>query len=496
MKSRRSIERLAIANRGEVAMRIIRACEELGITPILLHSTADVSTWAYRAAPEKICIGEAATASSYLNIENVISGAKAAGADAIHPGFGFLSENSKFAERCEEENIIFVGPSAEVIQSFGDKISAKKLVQKVGGPLVPGYAGEDQRIEMLMSECKRIGFPVMVKATAGGGGRGLKVIRNENEMKEVIQSAVREAEMSFGSGRVFLEKYLENSKHIEVQVFGEANGRIRHLFERECSIQRRHQKIIEEATSPSLTPQLQREMLEFCISMAEAGGYRNAGTFEFLLNDNKFYFMEVNTRLQVEHTVTEQVLGVDLVKAQIQTAMGLPLSWDEHMEPRGHAIECRLYAENPYLGGVPSPGLISGIHLPQGPGRRFDIGVEEGDEISNHYDPMIAKIIVWDENRPRAIERMKSTLAETVIFGLHTNIPLLQQILRHKDFVDGSMTTQFMGQYFNGPIEKPILDQDEMKLVQKLYQEMGSTSVGESTPSTAAANPWVEWGRS
>ena len=379
MKSRRRIQRLALANRGEVAMRIIRACEEMGITPILLHSTADVNTWAYRAAPEKICIGEAATASSYLNIENVIDGAKAADADAIHPGFGFLSENAKFAQRCEDENIIFVGPSAEVIQSFGDKISAKKLVEKVGGPLVPGYAGEDQRLETLMAECKRIGFPVMVKATAGGGGRGLKVVRTESEMKETIQSAVREAEMSFGSGRVFIEKYLADSKHIEVQIFGEANGRIRHLFERECSIQRRHQKIIEEATSPSLTEELRKEMLEFCVTMAKEGGYKNAGTFEFLLNNNKFYFMEVNTRLQVEHTVTEMVLGVDLVKAQIQTAMGQPLTWDEDMKPRGHAIECRLYAENPYLGGVPSPGLISGIHLPQGPGRRFDIGVEEGE---------------------------------------------------------------------------------------------------------------------
>ena len=495
MRSRRSITRLAIANRGEVAMRIIRACEELGITPILLHSTADVSTWAYRAAPEKVCIGEAATASSYLNIENVIDGAKAAGADAIHPGFGFLSENSKFAERCEEEGIIFVGPSAEAIQSFGDKVSAKNLVQKVGGPLVPGYVGEDQRLETLMSECRRIGFPVMVKAAAGGGGRGLKVIREESEMKETIQSAAREAEMSFGSGRVFLEKYLENSKHIEVQIFGEANGRIRHLFERECSIQRRHQKIIEEATSPSLNENLRKEMLEFCVTMAEAGGYRNAGTFEFLLNQGKFYFMEVNTRLQVEHPVTELVLGVDLVKAQIQTAQGIPLTWEDNLQPRGHSIECRLYAENPYLGGVPSPGLITGMHLPQGPGRRFDIGVEEGDEISNHYDPMIGKVIVWDESRPRAIERMKSTLAETVIFGLHTNIPLLQQILRHKDFVEGSMTTQFMGQYFNGPIEQPVLGPSEIKFAQKLYQDLAATNTGESSTQQEQANPWIEWGR-
>lgn len=495
MRASHNIERLAIANRGEVAMRIIRACEELGITPILLHSTADVSTWAYRAAAETICIGEAATASSYLNIENVIAGAKAAGADAIHPGFGFLSENAQFAKRCEEENIVFVGPSAEVIQAFGDKISAKHLVQKVGGPLVPGYAGEDQKLETLMNECRRIGFPVMVKATAGGGGRGLKVVRNEGEMKDIIQSAVREAEMSFGSGRVFIEKYLENSKHIEVQIFGEANGRIRHLFERECSIQRRHQKIIEEATSTSLTPQLRKEMLEFCVSMAEAGGYRNAGTFEFLLNDNKFYFMEVNTRLQVEHTVTEMVMGVDLVKAQIQTAMGMPLTWADDMQPRGHAIECRLYAENPYLGGVPSPGVISGMHLPQGPGRRFDIGVEEGDEISNHYDPMIGKVIVWDENRPRAIERMKSTLAETVIFGLHTNIPLLQQILRHKEFVEGTMTTQFMGDHFSAPLEQPILAKSEVQLAQKLYQELAASTVSESGGPTAAANPWTEWGR-
>ncbi|MFN7727961.1 MAG: acetyl/propionyl/methylcrotonyl-CoA carboxylase subunit alpha [Bdellovibrio sp.] len=465
------IQRLAIANRGEVAVRIMRACQELGIETILLHSEADVATRAYRMADKRICIGPAATAESYLNIEANVQGALAGRADAVHPGFGFLSENADFAEAVEKAGIRFVGPPASATRQLGDKVRCKQLAQKLGLPLVPGYQGEDQTLETLISAAEKIGFPVIVKAAAGGGGRGMKVLKNAKEAGELIESAQREGQSAFGSPKVFLEKYLDRAKHIEFQIFGDATGRVMHLFDRECSVQRRHQKIIEEAISPSITPDLRRQMGEAACAIAEAAGYKGAGTVEFLVQDDNFYLLEVNTRLQVEHTVTEMVMGVDLVKAQILTSEGQAVFSNYDLKvPKGHAIECRIYAEDPYQGGVPSTGLLGLVRWPEGPGRRFEYGFESGDEITPFYDPMIAKVIVWDETRPRAIQKMKRVLADSIVFGVQTNIPYLIEILSHQEFVKAEMTTRFIENHFAEPLRLVQMEAWELKACEKILK--------------------------
>lgn len=460
----KKMHRVAIANRGEVAVRIIRACEELGLETVLLHSDADIQSRAYRLATAKICIGPTATNLSYLNIEANINAALAAGADAVHPGFGFLSENADFAEQCEKHGLIFIGPSSDAIRKLGDKVSFKNMAKKAGLPLVPGYEGEDQSIAELLRQVEKIGLPVIVKAAAGGGGRGMKLIRNMSEAGELIESAQREALSAFGSSQVFLEKYLEKAKHIEFQIFGDSTGHVVHLFDRECSVQRRHQKIIEEATSPSLTEDLRRKMGEVACTIATLGQYKNAGTVEFLLQDNQFYLLEVNTRLQVEHPVTEEVLGVDLVKMQILTAQGnFIFSPQDVRMPKGHSIECRVYAENPYQSGMPSTGKLGLVQWPEGPRRRFEYGFESGDIITSHYDPMIAKVIVWDENRSRAIDKMIRTLKDSIIFGVHTNIPYLIEILNHDEFRSGKMTTRFIETHFAGGLKSKTSDEQIKK---------------------------------
>lgn len=491
----RKFEKIAVANRGEVAVRILRACQEMGLETVLLHSSVDVGTVAYRIADETVCIGEAPSSASYLNIEANIQGALSAGVDAIHPGFGFLSENAAFADAVVEAGMVFIGPSAASIRLFGDKISAKAHVEKSGGPTIPGYNGDDQAIWSLIKECDRIGYPVICKAAAGGGGRGLKVIRSAKEAKEMIESAQREAQSAFGSAQVFLEKYLDHAKHIEVQIFGDYSGHVHILHERECSVQRRHQKIIEEALSPSLDEALRREIGFVARELTERAGYRGAGTVEFLLQDGKFYFMEVNTRLQVEHPVTELVMGVDLVKAQIMTAMGLPLAWPRELTPRGHAIECRLYAEDAYKGGIPSTGKLLAADWPHAPGRRFEVGFEAGDEITSFYDPMIAKVIVWDETRVRAIQKMKRTLSECVIFGVRTNIPLLQEILGHEEFLSGTMTTRFFETHFNKGLTEPSFSESELKMVQMLSSRLAESADASGT-GPSEGNPWsFAWGK-
>jgi len=472
------ITRIAIANRGEVAVRIIRACEELEIETVLLHSEVDINSRAYRMATKTICIGPAPSNESYLNIQANITGAKAGGAQAIHPGFGFLSENADFAEACEKQGIVFIGPSAQAIRQLGDKMSCKNLALSLGLPLIPGYQGTDQTSAKLLAEAESIGFPVIVKAAAGGGGRGMKVLRNSQEARELIESAQREALSAFGSSQVFLEKYLDRAKHIEFQIFGDVSGKVVHLMDRECSVQRRHQKIIEEATSPSLPSEARRKMAEAACLIAESAGYRSAGTVEFLYQDEKFYLLEVNTRLQVEHPVTEMVMGVDLVKAQILTAQGEAvfghLASGQQRQPHGHAIECRIYAENPYLGGVPSTGKLGEVSWPQGPGRRFEYGFESGDEITAYYDPMISKVVVWDETRPRAIKKMKKVLSESVIFGVFTNIPFLLEILSHPEFINGKMTTRFIDQYFSEPLAELQPNPEEQKLLQLISKKINS----------------------
>lgn len=492
MAKTKKFERIGVANRGEVAVRIIRAIQELGMEAVLLHSAPDEKSIAYRLADEAVCIGEAPSGESYLNIQANITGALSAGCDAIHPGFGFLSENAEFAQAVIDAGMTFIGPTPENIKLFGDKISAKAHVEKIGGPTIPGYQGANQDIATLIKECDRIGYPVICKAAAGGGGRGLKVIRKRDEAQALIESAQREGLSAFGSAQVFLEKYLDQAKHIEVQVFGDVSGRVTSLLERECSVQRRHQKIIEEALSPSLDEELRAKICTTARDLAERAGYRSAGTVEFLLQDGKFYFMEMNTRLQVEHPVTELVLGVDLVKAQILTAQGLPLNWPKEFKARGHAIECRLYAEDPFKGGIPSTGKLLASHWPQGAGRRFEVGFDPEDEITSFYDPMIAKVIVWDESRIRAVQKMKRTLSETIVFGVRTNIPLLQEILSHEEFLNGSMTTRFFETHFAKGLKEPELTQSESKLAQQVAAHLQESDSGEAKESS----PWAHtWGR-
>lgn len=484
------IKRLAIANRGEVAVRIIRACEELGIETVLLHSEADIKTRAYRLADRTVCIGPAATAESYLNIEANVRGAIAGGAQAVHPGFGFLSENASFAEACAAAGLIFVGPSPDSIRRLGDKVHCKALAKAAGLPLIPGYEGEDQSVPRLMEEAATIGYPVIVKAAAGGGGRGMKLIRSRNEAKDAIESAQREALSAFGSAKVFLEKYLDRAKHIEFQIFGDSTGNVVHLFDRECSVQRRHQKIIEEALSPSLSDELRRKMGEAAAAIGALGKYQGAGTVEFLLQDGEFYLLEVNTRLQVEHPVTEMVLGMDLVKAQLLTAQG-EFVFDpmKPRVPRGHSIECRVYAENPFEGGLPSTGVLGRVQWPEGPGRRFECGVDAGDEVTPFYDPMIAKVIVWDETRARAIQKMIRTLADSRVFGVHTNIPYLTEILRHPEFVKGVMTTRFIETHFADALKSTVPEDLKKALALEAQRRQRiATPGGGGAP--AVASPW------
>lgn len=481
----KEIKKVAIANRGEVAVRIHRACEEMGIQTVLLHSEADVKTRAYRLANQKICIGPASTQESYLNIEANVQGALAAGADAVHPGFGFLSENADFAEACEKAGLIFIGPPPKASRLLGDKMSCKKLAEDLGLPLVPGYQGDNQDVKFLIQKATEIGFPVIVKAAAGGGGRGMKILRSHSDAEELIESAQREALSAFGSNKVFLEKYLDRAKHIEFQIFADASGKVVHLFDRECSVQRRHQKIIEEALSPSLTPELRRQMGQAAVTLCETAGYRGAGTVEFLLQDEQFYFLEVNTRLQVEHPVTEMVVGVDLVKAQILTAQGEPVFVHSQVfSPRGHSIECRLYAENPFLGGVPSTGYLGRVQWPEGPGRRFEYGFEAGDEVTPYYDPMIAKVIVWDETRQRAIEKMKKVLSDCIIFGVYTNIPYLIEILSHPEFISGRMTTRFIETYFSESLKPHELDDLDKEVVGLARKSLSAKN--QSVPTAAS----------
>ena len=483
------IKKLAIANRGEVAVRIIRACQELGIKNVLLHSQADRGTLAYRMSDEQICIGESPVEKSYLSIEKNLDGVLASGADALHPGFGFLSENAKFAEVLKDHKIIFIGPDSHTIAKMGDKVEAKKLADEIGIPLIPDYRGQNQELSHLTLQAERLGFPVMVKATGGGGGRGLKVIQNREQCMQMISAAKREALSAFGNEKVFLEKYLDRAKHIEVQIFSDLSGQVVHLFDRECSIQRRHQKIIEESLSPSLDQSLRSKLTEAACKLAKAVNYIGVGTVEFLVQGDQFYFLEMNTRLQVEHPVTEWVLGVDLVKAQILCKMNRFAAWAQDLLwPRGHSIECRLYAENPYSEGIPSVGWIGYQQWPQGPGRRFDYGYEAGDEVTTFYDPMMAKVIVWDETRPRAIKKMLKTLDETIVFGVQTNIPLLKQILTHPEFVDGSFHTQFMDQYFPQGAIKPKKTKTDQKIAELCYQKVSEQSpLSQENPS-----PWSQ----
>ena len=437
--------KVLIANRGEIALRIIRACKEMGIKTVAVYSTADSESLHVRLADESVCIGPAPSLQSYLNINAIISAAELTDAEAIHPGYGFLSENAAFAEICENCGITFIGPTSESMRLMGDKISARQAVIKEEVPILPGTKEGVKDVNEAISIAKKIGFPVIIKATAGGGGRGMKIVHSPATLPNAYATARAEAQAGFGNPEVYIEKYCERPRHVEIQVLGDKHGNVIHLGERDCSIQRRHQKILEEAPSTVSTPELRKAMGEAAVRAAKAVGYNSAGTMEFLVDkNNNFYFMEMNTRVQVEHPVTEMVTGVDIVSEQIRSAFGLKLRFKQSdIRINGHAIECRINAEDPHK-FTPSPGKITAYHTPGGPGVRVDSFVYDQYTVLPHYDSLIAKLIVHAETREAAIRRMARALDEYIIEGIKTTIPLHKAIMANKDFIEGNIDTGFL----------------------------------------------------
>jgi acetyl-CoA carboxylase, biotin carboxylase subunit len=438
-------KKVLIANRGEIALRVIRACRELGVHTVAVYSEADRESLHVRFADDDVCIGPAPSRDSYLRIPRLIAAAEITGADAIHPGYGFLAENAEFAETCAASNVTFIGPTAEQIRVMGDKAAARKAMSEVGVPIVPGSPGPVEDAEAAVEFAKTIGFPVIIKAAAGGGGKGMRVARDEDDFARSFQLARSEALSAFGNGDVYVEKYLERPRHIEFQIMGDRYGTIIHLGERDCSVQRRHQKLIEEAPSPAMTPELRATMGRDAVAGAKAINYVGAGTIEMLLDsDGKYYFMEMNTRIQVEHPVTEMLTGVDLVKEQIRVAAGEKLSVTTLPPLRGHVIECRVNAEDPARNFQPSPGKISTFHPPGGPGVRIDSHVYAGYTVPPYYDSLLAKLIVQGRDRPEALSRMRVALESFVVEGVTTTIPFLARVMQNDRFVRGDVDTKFL----------------------------------------------------
>lgn len=445
----KTFKKVLIANRGEIAVRVLRALREMEIAAVAVYSDADRGALHVRLAQEAHAIGPAPSRDSYLSIKKIINAAKAGGCDAIHPGYGFLAENADFARACKTAGITFIGPSPEAMERLGSKTAARQLAREIGVPTVPGTLEPLPDANEALSAARNIGFPVVLKAVAGGGGKGMRAVEREDDLSAAFRDASSEAQNAFGDGRLYLEKYLGQPRHIEIQVLGDLHGNMIYLGERECSVQRRHQKVIEECPSPIMTPALRRAMGEAAVKLAHAGGYTNAGTIEFLVDaDRNFYFLEMNTRLQVEHPVTELVTSLDLVKLQIQVASGIemPLS-QEDITLRGHAIECRLYAEDPDNNFLPSPGLIREYRAPSGPGIRVDDGVYSGWTVPNEYDPMLAKLIAWGNDRTEAIQRLRGAVAETYATGIKTNLSLFAKILASPEFVRGEIYTRWLDNF-------------------------------------------------
>ena len=439
------LEKVVIANRGEIALRVLRACKELGIKTVAVHSTADRDLKHVLLADETVCIGPAPSVKSYLNIPAIIAAAEVTGASGIHPGYGFLSENADFAEQVERSGFVFIGPTADVIRLMGDKVSAINAMKKAGVPCVPGSDGPvGSDMAKNREIAKRIGYPVIIKASGGGGGRGMRVVRNEAALEESIAMTKAEAKAAFNNDMVYMEKYLENPRHVEIQVLADTHGNAVYLAERDCSMQRRHQKVVEEAPAPGITEEIRRDIGSRCANACVEIGYRGAGTFEFLYENGEFYFIEMNTRIQVEHPVTELITGVDLVKEQLRIAAGLPLSIkQEDIKVKGHAMECRINAEDPKT-FLPSPGKVVHLHSPGGLGIRWDSHVYAGYTVPPHYDSMIAKLITYGDTREVAIRRMQNALAETIIDGIKTNIPLHNLILEDENFQQGGTNIHYL----------------------------------------------------
>lgn len=448
----KTITKILIANRGEIAIRVMRTANQMGIATVAVYSDADKDALFVKKADEAICIGGTHASESYLVQDKIIAAAKQTGANAIHPGYGFLSENASFSKRCKDEGIVFIGPSAEAITAMGSKIGAKEIMSKAGVPVVPGYHGADQSAATLKKEAERVGLPVLLKASAGGGGKGMRIVNKLDELEAAIEGASREAQKSFGDGSLLIEKYFPSAKHIEFQIFGDEHGNHTHFFERECSLQRRYQKVIEESPSPSITNEQRKQMGDAAVAAAKSINYTGAGTVEFILDSKgNFYFLEVNTRLQVEHPVTEETTGLDLVRMQIEVAQGLPLSATaETVTQHGHSIECRVCAEDPENNFFPATGSILYWGEPQVQGLRYDSGVQSGSKVDVFYDSMIAKVISYGQNRTEAIQKMLYALSNMPVLGITTNKDFLKQLLTHPAYMDGSFDTKLIERDFGG----------------------------------------------
>jgi 3-methylcrotonyl-CoA carboxylase alpha subunit len=485
------ITKILIANRGEIAVRVARSCRAMGIASVAVYSDADRDALHVRSADAAVRIGEPEAARSYLNVGALIDAARKAGADAVHPGYGFLSQNGDFADACAEAGLVFIGPPGDVHRRMGDKQGSRRLMAAANVPVVPGYDGDDQQDETLQRAAARIGWPVMIKPSRGGGGKGLRVVQEAGQFVPSLLASRREAKAAFGDERVVLERFVARPRHVEVQVLADAHGSTLHLHERECSLQRRHQKVVEETPSLALTPETRARLCAAGVAAARAASYVNAGTVEFLLDqDGRFYFLEMNTRLQVEHAVTEAVTGLDLVRLQIEIASGRPLALtQDQILPRGHALECRVYAEDPDHDDLPSPGRVLLCIPPLAPGVRFDAGVETGSEVTVDYDPLLAKLVTHGADRAFAIARMRAALRETVVLGVRTNLARLQAILDHPEFVAGNLHTGFLDEHKQALGVRTPLPDDALAAAAAALQ----LSAGDRQP-VAAADPWAGLG--
>ncbi len=490
-------KKILIANRGEIAIRIARACREMGIKTIGVFSDADKQSLHLQYCDEAVYIGEPPPLASYLNIPVIIESAKKTNADAIHPGYGFLAENPAFARACEDKGIIFIGPSSKALALVGDKVASRITAKKINAPIIPGMEISSGDIDEYLSVAHQVGYPVIVKAAFGGGGKGMHIARSEKELKENVELSKREAKSAFGDESVYIEKYIEKPRHIEFQVLRDKYGNVVHLCERECSIQRRHQKIVEETPSPALTPELREKMGETAKRIITAAEYVNAGTVEFLLDQNKnFYFLEVNARVQVEHPITEMVTGYDIVKRQIMIAAGEKLDIkQEDVKQRGHAIESRIYAEDPDNNFMPSPGKILFVQEPQGPGIRVDSGIYSGWNVPPHYDPILAKLIVWSESRNDTIARAINALKNYVILGIKTNIPFLKRIIEATQFINGELHTHFIDDNLQSLL--PRHEKIDIALIAAAMNSLNRKQVQmpETHGIAPESNPWLEIGK-
>ena len=488
----KAFRKLLIANRGEIAVRIARTCRVLGLPSVAVYSEADLKARHVHECDEALAIGPAEAARSYLSIDALLDAAHRSGADVVHPGYGFLSQNGDFADAVAGAGLVFVGPPGDVHRRMGDKKGARRLLAASGVPVVPGYDGDDQQDATLLAEAERIGWPVMIKPSRGGGGKGMRVVARREDFTSTLAACRREAASAFGDDTMILERRLERPRHVEVQVLADAEGHVVHLFERECSIQRRHQKVVEETPSPALTKAQRESLCAAGVAAARAAGYVNAGTVEFLLDaSGRFHFLEMNTRLQVEHAVTEAVTGLDLVRLQLEVASGRPLSLrQEDLGTQGHALECRLYAEDPDRDDLPSPGRVLHYVPPEGPGVRFDSGIEEGSEVTVHYDPLLAKLVTWGRDRSESVARMRAALRETVVLGVVTNLARLSAIVAHEAFRAGALHTGFIDEHLASPVPGPELTDEGLAATAMALLAAGPGPTRKASDPFARVGPW------